>query len=290
MTDDEGTPPQDPEQWTGERVRRWLAQAEALDRQLSPVTEVLFAAAALQPGERVLDVGCGSGPTTRRAATLLGPTGAVVGVDVAPAMLEAAAAAPVPGPAAPIEWVEADVARWAWSGEPFDAVISRLGVMFFDDPAAAFANLAAAARPGGRLAAMAWDRRDRSALFQVPLEAVLATLRNLGHEPEEPPVDGGAFSLHDPTRVGALLEGAGWAEVRVEPVPVELRPGGGAGPAEAAAAALDRGPSRIVSEGLDPSVLDAVRSAVADALADHVDPAGHVVLGASVVRITARRH
>lgn len=278
----------DTERWEGPRVRRWLAQAEALDRQLAPVTELLFEAAALQPGERVLDVGCGSGPTTRQAAVAVGSDCAVVGLDVSPAMLEAAASAPVPPGSAPIEWLEADVARWSPSGPPVDVVISRFGVMFFDDPAAAFAALATATRPGGRLAATTWDRRDRSAVFQVPLEAVTAALRALGRDPVAPPLDQGAFSLHDPEPVTALLTGAGWVDVAVEPIPVRLRLGGGVGP-DAAATALDLGPSRVVTEGIDPTTRDRVRAALAAALAEHVDAAGHVVLGASVVRITARR-
>lgn len=277
------------ERWAGGRVRRWLDQAEALDRQLAAVTSLLFEAAALRPGERVLDVGCGSGPTTRQAARLVGSRGSVVGVDVAPAMLEAAASVVLEAPAAPIEWLEVDVSRWEPSIEAVDAVISRFGVMFFDDPRAAFAALAEATRPGGRLAAMTWDRRDRSAIFQVPLEAVVGALRDLGHEPADPPVDGGAFSLHDPAVVAALLGSAGWAEVQVEAIPVELPLGGGADPTAAAAAALQLGPSRILTEGLTEDLLGSVRAALAEALADHVDASGHVVLGGSVVRITARR-
>src|SRR5690606_23800198 len=136
-----------------------------------------------QPGERVLDVGCGSGPTTRLAARLVGPTGSVVGLDVARAMLDAAASVAVEPEAAPIRWLEADAARWTPDGELVDAVISRFGVMFFDDPEAAFTALAAATRPGGRLCTMVWDRRDRSPLFQVPLGVVTRSLREQGLEP-----------------------------------------------------------------------------------------------------------
>lgn len=275
--------------WADERVQRWLAQAEPLDRQMAPITELLFEGADLQPGERVLDVGCGSGPTTRHAATLVGPAGSVVGLDIAPAMLEAAAAV-APGPeAAAIDWIEADVARWEPAITPVDAVISRFGVMFFDDPVRAFGALASATRPGGRLCAMVWDRRDRSALFQVPFTVVTRALGEMGLTPEALAVDEGAFSLHDPLVVTRLLSTAGWAEVRSERRTVELRVGGGLGPEAAADAALWIGPSRILTEPLDPEQHQRVRDALAAELASHVDTTGQVVLPGSVVRITAQR-
>jgi SAM-dependent methyltransferase len=266
-----------------------LAQADALDRQMAPISELLFGGAALQPGERVLDVGCGSGPTTRRAAALVGPAGSAVGLDIAPAMLDAAASEAADPGAAPIEWVQADVARWDAAIEPVDVVISRFGVMFFDDPVRAFGALASATRPGGRLCAMVWDRRDRSPIFQVPFTVVTRVLDGMGLTPEPLAVDGGAFSLHDPDVVAALLAAAGWGVVVAQPLAVELRVGGGLAPGPAADAALWIGPSRILSEGLDPDRHRQVRDALAAELADHVDESGHVVLGGSVVRITARR-
>ena len=275
--------------WADERVQRWLAQADALDRQMAPISKLLFQGAALQPGERVLDVGCGSGPTTRRAATVVGPTGSVIGLDIARAMLDAAAAEPTEPAAAPIEWIEADVARWDPAIDPVDAVISRFGVMFFDDPVRAFGALASATRPGGRLCAVVWDRRDRSPVFQVPFTVVTQVLDGMGLTPEPLAVDAGAFSLHDPDVVAGLLGGAGWDGVTAEPLAVELRVGGGLAPEEAADAALWIGPSRILSDGLDPEQHRQVRDALAAEMADHVDASGHVVLGGSVVRITARR-
>ena len=109
------------EDWTGDRATRWVAMADAVEGQLAPVSDVLFAAAALRPGERVLDVGCGTGPTTRRAAELVAPGGVVVGADVSAEMIDAATAAGTPDGAG-IEWVAADVATWQPDGDPFDVV------------------------------------------------------------------------------------------------------------------------------------------------------------------------
>src|SRR5687768_5228674 len=139
------------EAWTAERATRWIAMTDAIDGQFTMVLDLLLAAADLRPGERVLDVGCGTGPSTREAAALVGTHGSVVAADVSTEMIAAASARPVTDGAAPIEWVVADVQTWQTGGAPFDIVLSRFGVMFFDDAATAFANLHAMAASGGRL-------------------------------------------------------------------------------------------------------------------------------------------
>lgn len=279
MTDD---------QWEGDRVQRWLRQSEALNEQLAPVTDLLFAAASLQAGERVLDVGCGHGPTTRLAAIEVGPTGAVTGIDVSADMIGAAAAVPVPDAVAPVDWIVADVARWTPGAAGFDAVISRFGVMFFEEPVAAFTALADATRPDGRLCVAVWDRRDRSDLFQVPLDAALGALAAAGHTPPDLPVDGGAFSLSDRDRATGLLEAAGWTDIGWDPRELLLRVAGGVPPADAARALLDLGPTRVVTPD-DPAIRTQVAAAIAATLADRVDDQGHVTLAAQVVIITAAR-
>lgn len=282
--------PADGDAWEGERVARWLRQSEGLERQLAPVSEVLFAAAALRPGERVLDVGCGTGPTTREAARAVGPDGAVTGLDVAAAMLDAAALVPAGEGAASIDWVVADAVAWAPPAADHDVVLSRFGVMFFSDPPAAFAHLAAATRPGGRLAVAVWLRRDESELFAIPLRAVLDVRRAHGlADPDDIPDDGGPFSLADPAATTALLEGAGWADVAVATHALDLPFGGGLPPEAAAGAAADFGPTRIALDGLADDVRAEAMAAIAAAFAARTDAAGHVVLGGRVHVVTARR-
>jgi SAM-dependent methyltransferase len=275
--------------WTGERVARWLRQAAGLERQLLPVSDVLFDAAALRPGERVLDVGCGTAATTRRAATEVGVTGRVVGLDISAEMLAAAATRPHPDDTAPLEWVAADVVRWQPQYRAFDVVLSRFGVMFFSAPAVAFGKLAAATRPGGRLAMAVWARRDESDLFAVSLHAALDVLRRRGVSVEVPPDDEGQFSLHDPAAVTALLTQAGWADVECTPHRLTLPVGGGLDPASAADAALDFGPTRHVATRLADDDRAAAVAAIAAAFADHVDSSGHVHLDAQVLIVTATR-
>jgi SAM-dependent methyltransferase len=275
--------------WTGDRVERWLARAAGLECQLAPVEEVLFAAAALRPGERVLDVGCGTGPTTRRAALDVGAGGRVVGLDISAQMLAAAAAQPNENGGAPVEWVTADVVTWQPDPGAFDVVLSRFGVMFFSDPAAAFGRLAAAIRPGGRLAMAVWANRDESELFAVPLHAALDRLRRRGVPVQAPPEDDGPFSLGNPTTVITLLTAAGWSRVACTPHQLVLPFGGGLDASAAAVMAVDTGPTRLVTVELDGDDRAAVTEAIATAFARYLDPTGHVYLSARVLLVTATR-
>jgi SAM-dependent methyltransferase len=271
--------------WDGERVARWVRQADGLEAQLAPVADELFAAAQLAPGEWVLDVGCGTGPTTRRAAAIVGAAGAVTGLDIAAPMLEAARQAPVATGSAPLEWLVGDAVEWAPPEPAFDVVLSRFGVMFFSDPVQAFTNLAKATMPGGRLAIATWARRDESPLFGVPLRAALAAI---GGDPADLPDDNGPFSLHSADAIAAAVGPAGWTDIRTEVHRLPLPFGGGIDPGQAAVAALDFGPTRLVTADLDDDDRARVTTAITDALADHVDGHGHVVLGGTVLITTAR--
>jgi SAM-dependent methyltransferase len=277
------------EGWSGARVARWLRQAAGLEAQFRAVSDRLFANARLQPGEAVLDVGCGTGPTTRVAAAAVGPTGRVTGLDISDEMLEMAAASPVLVDEAPIEWVVGDAVTWNPPEAAFDIVISRFGVMFFSDPPAAFATLARATRRGGRLAMVVWARRDESELFDVPFQVAVATLRQQGADPVVPPDDSGPFSLQDPDAVSAVLGGAGWRDVNVESVDLVLPMVGGVPAAEAAVAAVDFGPTRMVMTGASAEDEAAVREALAETFGGYLDAAGHVMLQARIRLVTAQR-
>ena len=130
------------EYWNGEVGRRWVRRRATLDRAFAPLTAALLERAAPRPGERVLDVGCGCGTTALALAERVGAGGHVLAVDVSRPMLDhaRARAAADGGTRAPVEWLEADAAARGF-GPPVDLLVSRFGVMFFDDPAAAFANL-----------------------------------------------------------------------------------------------------------------------------------------------------
>lgn len=283
--------------WDEDRSRSWLSNIDAREHQLEPISDAMFSAADLLPGERVLDVGCGSGVTTARAAGLVAPevgghpaaledTGRVVGTDVSPTMI---ATAQERHHRAAIDWLVADAETHDFGAGAFDVVLSRFGVMFFADPATAFANLAASCRQGGRLVMTVWQRRSLVDCFAVPLEITLATLDRLSvpHRPP-PPGDQGPYSLSDDHHVTELLRGAGWADVscRSDTRPIHL--GGPGGPSHAVDAALSAHAVEYVLEGQPETVIAHVRQALTQMAIDRHDGAG-VPLAGGVWVVTAVR-
>jgi hypothetical protein len=162
--------------------------------------------------------------------------------------------------------------------------------MFFSDPRAAFSALASATRPGGRLCVAVWSRRDESDLFGLPLRTLAAALRSAGRDVTLPADDEGPFSLCDDEQVHGLLAAAGWSDLLIEPHTLRLPFAGGLPVDDAAAAALDFGPMRDLTEPLADDDRELVLAALRAAFTDHVDPMGQVRLSASVRIVTARRH
>jgi len=250
------------EQWSGERVARWLRRAEGVERQLAPVSDVLFAAASLHAGERVLDVGCGTGPTTFLAAEAVGPTGAVVGVDISAEMLEAAASNVRDG-LAPIEWIEADAVTWDPPEATFDVVLSRFGVMFFSDPSAAFANIRRALRPSGRLAFVCWQAFEAQEWMRVPAEAAGVRADWAGGGPNP-------FAFADRGMLARYLDEAGFVRVDIDSFRGPLVLGGATNVDDALAFVLQARIGRqIVEERGDEGV-----ARVREALEGFVTPHG----------------
>jgi SAM-dependent methyltransferase len=164
----------------------------------------------LQPGERVLDVGVGSGPTTGQAWEAVRPDGAVTGIDIAPPMITAARQRVT---APEIEWIVGDAATYDFQPKTYDAVISRFGVMFFTDPVAGFRNLCETTRPGGRLIVTVWSHLYATGLFGIPYTVATTTLNRLGADYQGFPPDGILFSLGRPEKIRDILNAAGWAEI-----------------------------------------------------------------------------
>jgi SAM-dependent methyltransferase len=181
----------------------------------TPVSGPLLDAAALQPGDRVLDVACGTGVIARRAAELVGPTGSVAGVDVAPDMIDVAKGADGPE-GAHVEWHVADAASLPLPDAAYDVVLCQMGLMFMADRAGALSEMRRVLASGGRVAVST----------PGPIQPVFQILES-GIERHIDPTLGkfvaGVFSMHDPDELAALLTSAGFGAVTATTVPVELR-------------------------------------------------------------------
>ncbi|MFB7246786.1 SAM-dependent methyltransferase [Streptomyces populi] len=202
--------------WNGPAGNAWVESQDMVDALFAPLEELLVEAFPAGQGGRVLDVGCGTGGTTVAVARRLGPGGRCVGVDISEPMVEAARArAEREGVAA--SFVRADAQDHVFGSPAFDAVVSRFGVMFFSDPARAFANLRRAAREGAGLRFVVWRGIAENPFMTTAERAAAPLVPGLpAREPDAP----GQFALADAGRVRALLEGAGWAGVDLRPVDV----------------------------------------------------------------------
>jgi SAM-dependent methyltransferase len=269
------------EYWNGPSGHRWREHQERQDRVLLPVSERLLAAADARPGERVIDVGCGCGATAIDFAHRVAPGGEVLGIDVSEPMLERARerAANLP-----IRFILADAAVHPATPDWADLIVSRFGVMFFADPALAFANLRRSLRRGGRIAFACWREAKQNPWLIVPLRA---TAKHAPPLPELGPEDPGPFAFADPARVRRILSEAGYADIVLSPHDVELDVAVGQGLDVAVDAALAIGQASRMLADQSEAVRAAAAAAIRNALAAHA-VGDRVPLGGAIWIVTAR--
>jgi SAM-dependent methyltransferase len=244
------------EYWNGPVGERWARLQETIDASLAEIHAALMTFANPRPRERVLDVGCGAGTTSYALAKAVGNEGSVTGVDISEPMLEAARKRGIG-----VNFRKADAATHLFH-PTHDLVFSRFGVMFFEDPPRAFANLKKALRMRGRLAFVCWRALKENIWATVPLAAAGDLVPP---QPASDPLAPGPFALADADRIRAILGKAGYRTVRIEPLDSVVILGVTA--EEAAAQALNIGPLARAATGLDEPVRDKIRLAVAAALA-----------------------
>ncbi len=253
--------------WSGAQGQFWADHAEHFDASLRSIHPVFLAAAALRDGERVLDVGCGAGQTSIDAGqAVAGAGGTVLAVDLSGPMLEVARRRAAVERVANVSFLQADAQVHPFDPGGFDIVLGRHSTMFFTDPPAAFANLARALRPGGRIVLLVWRSLADNEWLRSTLGA-LAAGRDL---PLPPPGAPGPLALADPGRVRELLTGAGFDEPELRDVREPLHFGDTADEATAFAAGFNAS----LLQDLDDQARERALGDLAATMHEHAGPGG----------------
>ena len=199
--------------WNEKAGPKWVQMQEPLDRTIEHIGLALLDQAAIEAGQRVLDIGCGCGATTLEIARRVGPRGHVLGLDISAPMLDRARQRGEVLGFMQAAFVQADAQTHPFPPESFDLAFSRFGVMFFDDPTAAFANIRRALKPNGRLHFVCWRDIKQNPWMLAPM---MAAARHL-ELPEPPkPDEPGPFSLAEESRIERILKDAGYRNIKIE--------------------------------------------------------------------------
>lgn len=270
----------DAREWQEGVGRAWAASWKLTDRSFTGLTEAFLATLSALPGQRIVDIGCGAGELALALARQRHDA-EIIGIDISADLIAAAQARAADNPR--LRFVTADAANW--SGEAFrpDLLVSRHGVMFFDDPQAAFANLLALSAPNARLAFTCFRHPDENPWA--------STLRRMLPKSDSPPAADapGPFAFADAERVRRILEEAGWHGVRIEPIDFAYIAGAGADPVADALGFFQRigpaAPALRALEGRDREIL-------IERMADWAEANLHdglVVFPAAAWQVTARK-
>lgn len=247
------------EYWNEKSGHKWVRHQETLDRQIGPHGAAMIQAAAIAPGESVLDVGCGCGGTTLEIAREVGSEGRVTGLDISGPMLARARERAAAEGLNHVEFLKGDAQVYDLPAGVYDAAVSRFGVMFFDDPVAAFANIRKALKPGGRLAFACWRPAQENPWVLLPM---MEAAKHVEMPPPPSPEEPGPFAFGDRERVERILAEAGYASVAVEHLDITMRLGPSADLEESVDFMFEIGPmSRLVAE-LDEPTQTKLREAI----------------------------
>ncbi|MBI1173157.1 methyltransferase domain-containing protein [bacterium] len=269
--------------WNNAQGVDWVRQHTRFDGLLTEILDLVLTSADPRPGEQVLDIGCGGGATTMAAARRIGPDGAALGLDISAVLLDHARRQ-AEG-LSNVRFQLGDAQVHPLEPDRFDLMMSRFGVMFFEDPVAAFANLARALRPTGRLAMIAWASPALNPWFAVPMQAAVARLGP--PEPADPDAPG-PMAFRDIDRVTGILRAAGLQDCAGSAVQTYLTPIGDL--EEVMEFALHIGPaSRLITA---KAASEADRAAIKDVLRPEFarfEQNGQMRVPACVNLFTARR-
>ena len=249
--------------WNGDAGQRWVDDQEAMDATLEPFGEAAMEALGVPKGGEVIDLGCGCGGTTLELARRTGPMGRVLGIDISTPMLGRARERASAASLGHTLFVNTDASTYRFEAQAFDCAFSRFGVMFFDRPAAAFANIRKALRPGGRLGFACWRALAENEWVTLARDVALRHVAPL--EPARPGAPG-PFAFAEPAHVASVLGRAGFTGITLRPVDHAMRHAGEV--AEIAATMARMGPaSRLIADAPEN-----VRGRIVEDLAEAIAP------------------
>lgn len=267
--------------WNGKQGQFWVHQQKHQDAVLETFIPHVVDRAKIAAGQQVLDIGCGCGATTRAAGHAAAP-GRVLGVDISGPMLGLARELAAAEGLRNVEFTQADAQTYPFKPAAYDAMISRFGVMFFEDPQAAFANIATALKPGARLAYACWQPAKANPHISLPMRSIVQAFPDaLPRDTPQPP-----FSMAEPDTVRDLLGSSGFTDIDLASVTSDLRVGGDVG--EVMYHFQSQPMAKSILDGQDPEQVDKVLAQIRSQVQEHARPGG-VFLGSAAWLVTARR-
>lgn len=253
--------------WNGPAADKWVAFQDRLDATLRPLGLAAMERLALAPGERLLDVGCGCGDTSFELARRVGPEGQVAGVDISATMLGHARSRAGALSDLKVSFDNADAESHHFDAGSRDAMFSRFGVMFFQNPAKAFANIRSALVPGGRVAFVCWRPLADNEWFSIPLAAAAKHVELPAPTPLGEP---GPFAFRDDGYVREMLSEAGLTDIAIDPLDETLVVGGAASVEDTTSFLMQQGPMARALNMVEAD--EATRAQVAESVREAIAP------------------